>query len=81
MEVARSLEVPNMTLVVNKTPASFDVEAVRRRVQQTYDVESVIVLPHCDEMMTLASGGIFSVSYPEHELTGLYKDLARKLSA
>ncbi|MEM7024549.1 MAG: MinD/ParA family protein, partial [Pseudomonadota bacterium] len=81
VEVARSLEVPNMTLVVNKTPASFEIEAVRRRVQETYDVESVTVLPHCDEMMALASGGIFSVNHPDHVLTGLYKDLAQSLSA
>jgi len=81
VEVARSLEVPSMTLVVNKTPASFEIEAVRQRVQQTYDVGSVVALPHCDEMMTLASGGIFSVTYPDHPLTGLYRDLAKSLSA
>ena len=81
VEVARSLEVPNMTLVVNKTPASFDIEAVRKKVQQAYDVDSVVVLPHCDEMMTLASGGLFSVAYPDHPLTALYKSLAQSLSA
>ena len=81
VEVARSLEVPNMTLVVNKTPASFEVDEVRLRVQQAYGVDSVVVLPHCDEMMTLASGGIFSVTYPDHALTGLYKSLAQNLSS
>ena len=79
VEVARSLEVPNMTLVVNKTPPSFATEKVRQRVQQTYDVESVTVLPHCDEMMNLASGGIFSLHYPDHLLTTMYRDLAHDL--
>ena len=79
VEVARSLEVPNMTLIVNKTPPSFATEEVRQRVQQTYDVESVTVLPHCDEMMNLASGGIFSLHHPDHPLTTMYRDLAHGL--
>ena len=76
VEVARSLEVPKTTLVVNNTPVSFDVEMVRQRVKDAYAVDSVFVLPHCEEMMTLASGGIFSTVYPEHPLTDLYKRLA-----
>jgi len=27
------------------------------------------VLPHADEMMTLASSGIFSFKYPDHPIT------------
>lgn len=81
VEVARSLEVPNMSLVVNKTPPALDIDEVMNRVQQTYAVDDVTVLPHCDEMMNLASGGVFSTAYPDHELTGLYRDLAMKLNA
>ncbi len=81
VEVARSLEIPNMSLVVNKTPPVLDPEEVRQRVQQTYSVTDVTVLPHCDEMMNLASGGVFSTAYPDHALTRLYQALAAKLAA
>lgn len=80
VEVARSLEVPNMSIVVNKTPPLLNPQNVLLHVQQTYDVDDVTVLPHCDEMMDLASGGVFSTTYPDHHLTKLYRGLAEKLS-
>ncbi len=79
VEVAKSLEIPDMAILVNRVPPIFDARQIRTRVQQTYGVDTVRVLPHCDEMMNLASAGIFSVDYPEHELTSLYLGLAETL--
>jgi len=79
VEVARQLEVPAMLLIVNKTPSIFDHEAVKRKVEQAYNCEVAAVLPHSDEMMSLASEGIFVLRYPDHPLTGLYKVIAAKL--
>jgi MinD-like ATPase involved in chromosome partitioning or flagellar assembly len=81
VEVARSLDVPRLLLVVNKTPQAFDPAEVRRRVEQTFNCEVAAVLPHSDEMMTLASAGIFVLRYPDHPLTALYKEVAAKLVA
>jgi MinD-like ATPase involved in chromosome partitioning or flagellar assembly len=81
VEVARSLDVPRLLLVVNKTPPSFDPAEVKQRVEQTYNCEVAAVLPHSDEMMTLASAGIFVLRYPDHPLTALYKEVAAKLMA
>ena len=67
--------------MVNKTPAAFDTAAVRSRVEQTYGCEVAAVLPHSDEMMTLASSGIFALRYPDHPLTALYKGVAAQLAA
>lgn len=79
VEVARSLEVPRMKLVVNKTPSSVDVEGIRARVSDAYGVSDVDVLPHSDEMMMLASGGVFSVEHPDHSLASVYRALAHDL--
>lgn len=81
VEVARSLDVPQMLLVVNKTPASLVSAAVKQRVEQTYNCEVAAVLPHSDEMMSLASSGIFTLHYPDHPLTLLYKEVAARLAA
>lgn len=81
VEVARSLDVPRLLLVVNKTPPSFDPAEVKRRVEQIYNCEVAAVLPHSDEMMTLASTGIFVLRYPDHPLTALYKEVAAQLVA
>lgn len=79
VEVARSLDVPRMLLVINKTPAAFAANEVKARAEQTYGCEVAAVLPHADEMMTLASSAIFSLRYPEHPLTALYQQIAARL--
>lgn len=81
IEVARSLEIPNMSILVNRVPPIFESDEIQWRIQQAYGVDDVTVLPHCDEMMNLASLRVFSTVYPQHALTGLYRDLATKLMA
>lgn len=69
VDVARKLDVPRMLLVVNKTPNVLDFDDVRERVEQTYNANVAAVLPHSDEMMVLASSGIFSLKYPDHPIS------------
>jgi septum site-determining protein MinD len=79
VEVARKLAVPRMMIVVNKVPSAFDFNDVKKRVEQTYNCEVAAVLPHSDEMMALASSGIFVLRYPNHPVTQQYKQVAQKL--
>jgi MinD-like ATPase involved in chromosome partitioning or flagellar assembly len=81
LSVARKLKVPDLVLVVNKTPPIFDPDEVRVRVEKTYDCEVTAVLPHSDELMTLASEGIFALRYPDHPVTDLYRQIAARLTA
>lgn len=81
VEVARKLEVPRLLLIVNKVPAVFDIAKVKSRVEQTYQCEVAAVLPHSDEMMALASAGIFALHYPEHPITDRLKQVAAMLVA
>lgn len=79
VEVAQSLDVPRLLLLVNKTPAAFAPDEVRSRVEQAFHCEVAAVLPHVDEMMTLASNGIFALHYPMHDLTRQYQEVAARL--
>jgi MinD-like ATPase involved in chromosome partitioning or flagellar assembly len=81
VEVARKLDVPRLVLIVNKVPAVFDVADVKARVEQTYHCEVAAVLPHSDEMMTLASASIFILRYPDHPITAALKQVAANLVA
>jgi MinD-like ATPase involved in chromosome partitioning or flagellar assembly len=81
VSVARKLRVPRMVLVVNKTPQVFDFGEVENHVEQTYGCEVAAVLPHADEMMVLSSAGIFALRYPDHAVTGLYRQVATRLMA
>jgi len=79
VQVARKLSVPLLLLVVNKCPPSLDVGAVQKRVQETYNSEVAAVFPHSDEIMTLASGGVFTVKYPDLPVTATFNRLVDRI--
>ena len=76
VEVARKLDVPNLVLLVNKVPEAFDFDDVKKRVEEIYGAPVGAVLPHSDEMMALASAGVFSLHYPDHPIAKKYHELA-----
>jgi septum site-determining protein MinD len=80
VKVARELGVPRVLLVVNKAPSALDPAAIKARVEQAYEAPVAAVLPHSDEMMNLASAGIFYLRYPDHPLSTLYNQIADQLA-
>jgi septum site-determining protein MinD len=80
VRVARELRVPKMMLIVNKTPPSLEPEAVKLKVEQAYGCPVAAVLPHSNEMMTLASAGIFVARFPDNPMTVLYKQIAAQVA-
>lgn len=81
VDVARKLEVPNLLMVVNKAPTVFDFGQLKVKIEQTYDTSVAGILPHSDEMMVLASNGIFSIQYPNHPLTKVIEGIAEQIIA
>lgn len=81
LEVARKFDVPQMLLVVNKTPQVFNFADVRKRVSKTYNCPVAAVLPHSDEMMALASEGVFVLRYPDHPIVAEYQKVVDELLA
>ena len=81
VEIARKLGVPRMVLIVNKMPAVFDAAEVKKRVEDTYHCEVAGIIPHSDDLMVLASSSVFSLQYPDHPVTQIYKQIAARLMA
>ncbi len=81
VEVARQLEVPNLMLIVNKAPVALDRAALQAQVEETYGCPVAAVLPHSDELMALASDGLFVQRFPEHPITSLYLQIASRFMA
>lgn len=79
VQVARKLGVPRMVLLVNKVPQVFDPAGVQARVEQTYGCAVAAVLPHADELMVLASEGLFVLRYPNHPVTAALAQVAARL--
>jgi septum site-determining protein MinD len=77
--VAHRLDVPRLALIVNQVSPQYSAAEVKTRVEQTYHVEVIGVLPHSDELQALASAGLFALRYPDHPLTAQLKQTAARL--
>lgn len=73
LQVARKLDTPKTLLVVNKVLASYNLQDVKEQVAQKFQMPVAGVFPICNEMIELASGGIFSLEYPDHPFTAQIK--------
>jgi septum site-determining protein MinD len=79
IDVARKLEVPKLLLIVNKVPTIFDPNDMKLKVEETYQATVAGVIHHSDDMMVLASSGLFSLHYPGHTLTQIIDSIARQI--
>ncbi|PSN19579.1 CDP-3,6-dideoxy-D-glycero-L-glycero-4-hexulose-4-reductase [filamentous cyanobacterium CCP5] len=79
VDLAQQLKVPRILMVVNRVMQNSNPEIVRQELQAKYEVPVVGVLPNCDEMMQLASSGLFSLRYPDHSLTEIYQRVATQV--
>ena len=77
--IAKELEVPSVYLVVNKAPGDLDPAAVTARVEEAYGCPVAAVLPHSDDLMGLASEGVFALRYPDHPVTAIYRRIASRI--
>jgi MinD-like ATPase involved in chromosome partitioning or flagellar assembly len=80
VDLARKIDMPPLRLVVaNEVPTSYNSAAVKSTLEKTYDCEVIAILPHSEEMMALASSHIFALTYPDHPLTSVLKQVANRL--
>ena len=79
VEVARQLETPKMELLVNKAPSVFSGADLKKKIEAIYSCPVAGIIPHSEELMALASGGVFSLKYPEHPVTKIYREVAARI--
>ena len=81
IDVARRLQVPNLKLIVNKVLKTYNFEQVGQKIAKTYDVPVVGVFPESEDIIKLASNGVFCLKYPHHPLSKIYQNIAEKILA
>jgi MinD-like ATPase involved in chromosome partitioning or flagellar assembly len=79
VDVARKLKVPKMLLVVNKVLPAFDFADLQKQVEATYNVSVAGILPLSEEMIQLASRGIFCLRYSGHPISQRMKEIAEQI--
>lgn len=79
VKIAQELRVPNILLLVNKSPNSLNPDDLAKQVQEAYGCKVIAVLPHSDEMMELASRGLFSLEQPSHPISEMYRNVVSQI--
>ncbi len=79
IELARRLEVPEMSILLNKVPPGIDHVALAQRTASQFDVPVVGVLPLNMEMAHLGSSNIFLLKFPQHPISQELQRVARRL--
>ncbi|WKZ40095.1 MAG: MinD/ParA family protein [Anaerolineales bacterium] len=67
VDIARSLDVPNLFLLVNKALPKYDFSKIKKDIESEFNAPVTGVLPLTFDMADNASQDLFSLRYPDHE--------------
>lgn len=76
IDVARQLKVRKMLLTINKAHNKLDFGALKQKVEHIYGVPVAGVFPLSDEVVQLASEGVFCIKSPDHAISQEFRNVA-----
>ncbi|HIK14780.1 MAG TPA: MinD/ParA family protein [Leptolyngbyaceae cyanobacterium M33_DOE_097] len=79
VDVARQLKVRNLMLAVNKVHSLLNGDALRQRIEETYSESVAGLFPLSEDMVQLASEGVFCVKYQDHPISQEFRKVAQKI--
>lgn len=79
MDVARQLKVRKMLLAINKAHSKLNLEALKQKVEETYGEMVAGIFPLSEDIVQLASEGVFCVKYPEHPVSQEFRKVAQQI--
>ncbi len=79
LDVARQLNVRHVQIVINKALSCLEPGVLRQKVEETYGVAVAGLFPLSEDIVKLASEGVFCVRYPEHPATQEFQAVARRI--
>jgi MinD-like ATPase involved in chromosome partitioning or flagellar assembly len=66
VDIARSLDVPNLLLVVNKALTRYDFQDIKANMEKLFEAPVAGILPLTEDLADLGSSDIFSLRNPDH---------------
>ncbi|MEM7062842.1 MAG: MinD/ParA family protein [Cyanobacteria bacterium P01_B01_bin.77] len=79
VDVARQLKVRKMLLAINKVYSSLNTTALKQKVEETYNETVAGLFPLSEDIVQLASEGVFCVNYPEHSVSQEFRKVAQQI--
>ncbi len=81
VDIARSLDVPNLILMVNKAIPKYDFNEIKKQIEDTFKAPVAGVLPLSFDLADNASRDLFSLRYPDHDWSKALKGVAGTILA
>lgn len=81
VDIARSLDVPNLILMVNKAIPKYDFADIKKQVEGTFNAPVAGVLPLSFDLADNASQDLFSLRFPDHEWSRALRTVAQAILA
>lgn len=79
MDVARQLKVRKILLAINKAYDKLDRQVLKQKVEETYGETVAGVFPLSEDVVELASEGIFYTKNPEHLVSQEFLKVAQQI--
>ena len=79
-DVARQLKVRKMLLAINKVYSSLNTDALKQKVEETFQETVAGMFPLSEDVVQLASEGVFCVKYPEHPVSQEFRKVAKQIA-
>lgn len=79
VDIARSLDVPQLMLMVNQALSRYDFQQVQEQVSQTYGAPVAAVLPLTEDLVDLQSSDLFALRWPRHPWSAAVRLVANQL--
>ncbi len=79
VDIARSLDVPKLFLIVNKALSRYDPRQIKEQVENIYQAPVAGVLPLTEDMADMGSADIFSLRFPDHPWSKAIREVAQTI--
>jgi MinD-like ATPase involved in chromosome partitioning or flagellar assembly len=79
VDVARQLKVRKMLLAINKAHSRLNFDALKQKVEETYHERVAGIFPLSEDIVQLASEGVFCVKYQDHPLSQEFRKVAQQI--
>lgn len=79
VDIARSLDVPNLLLIVNKAIPGQDKEDLKEQIENAYHAPLTGILPLNFELADNGSKDLFSLSNPQHDWSQELRKITEKI--
>jgi septum site-determining protein MinD len=81
VDIARSLDVPSLLLMVNKALPKYDFAQLKGEIEAKFNAPVSGILPLSFDMADNASTDLFSLRYPDHEWSRALRGVAEAVLA